>query len=62
MKNTYYWFTDQTYEMEGIKIGELITADTKISAPTGYALIGLNYSTNLVKSGVAIKVAGAKPH
>ena len=49
--NTFYWFDDSN---------NLITADTKVTkaqaqAATGYEILDLNYSTNLVKSNLATK-------
>ena len=49
--NTYYWFDDSN---------NLITADTKVTkaqvqAATGYEILDLSYSTNLVKTNLATK-------
>ena len=65
--STYYWFADAdtASDTDGVAVGDLITADTKVSkanaTSTGYAILDLGYSTNLVKTGVAVKVAGASP-
>ena len=44
---------------DGVSVGDLITADTKVSksdaTKTGYAILDLGYSTNLAKAGVATK-------
>ena len=60
--NTYYWFAEAAgtdINDKSYASGALITHDTKISKATanGYAVIDLGYSTNLVKSGIAVKVA-----
>ena len=60
--NTYYWFADGTEEVanEGdtLTAGALITSVSKInsSQTRGYEIIDLNYSTNLIKSNVAVQV------
>ena len=67
--NTYYWFADKDETIGSgddtltINSGQLITSDTRVSASdvSGYDIIDLNYSTNLAKAGVAVKVANAKP-
>ena len=66
--NTAYWFAQSDGEDingNSYSVGALITADKKISkseaASTGYGIIDLGYSTNLAKTGVAFKVANAKP-
>ena len=55
--NTHYWFA--TENGDGYSSGELITADTKVTRAqanaTGYAIVDLGYSTNLVKTEVAVK-------
>ena len=58
--NTYYWFADGTTNAaDGVSANRLITADTKVTRAqaisTGYAILDLGYSTNLVKSEVAVK-------
>ncbi len=57
--NTYYWFAQDADTTRDIKVGDLITADTKVSksnaTATGYAIIDLGYSSNLVKADVATK-------
>ena len=62
--NTYYWFADKAdkdVKGDSFEIGRLITSDKKISSSkaTGYDVIELNYSTNLVKAGVAVAVKDA---
>ena len=62
--NTYYWFAENDITEDGTtiaKAGDLITRESKISksAADGYAVIDLGYSTNLVKAGVAYKVANS---
>ena len=62
--NTYYWFEDEEFtDSTGEKQKDVwVTSISKISDSTakglsskGYSIIDLNYSTNLVKSGVAYK-------
>ena len=63
--NTYYWFAASTAtlasdSLQTAKIGDLITWDKKVSKSdigNDYAVIELNYSTNLVKAGVASVVS-----
>ncbi len=66
--NTYYWFaTEEITDTESGDVlaqkGQLITSDTRVSASdvSGYDIIDLNYSTNLAKSGVAVKVTSKPP-
>ena len=61
--NTYYWFADGTETLASDDTltadkGALITSTSKISNSqiSGYAVIDLNYSTNLIKSEVAVQV------
>ena len=57
--NTYYWFAKEADSDYSVKVGDLITASTKVTKAqansTGYGIIDLGYSTNLAKSTVAIK-------
>lgn len=62
--NTYYWFAnDAGTDVKGdpFAANALITSDKKISSSkaSGYQVIELNYSTNLVKAGVAVAVKDA---
>ena len=64
--NTYYWFatgnetlassTDES--LQTAKVGDLITSVSKVSSSqtSGYSVIDLNYSTNLLKSNIAVQV------
>ena len=61
--NTYYWFADGTEILADDDTltadkGALITSVNKInkSQVSGYSVIDLNYSTNLIKSEVAVQV------
>ena len=61
--STYYWFAQEGgTDINGDTFvkGALITHDTKVKKSdigSDYAVIDLGYSTNLVKTGVAVKVA-----
>ena len=66
--NTYYWFADggetlASDETSTVAAGALITSVTKVNTAQvrGYEVIDLNYSTNLVKSGIAYQVTAKKP-
>ncbi|MBR4903943.1 MAG: hypothetical protein IKZ53_04680 [Selenomonadaceae bacterium] len=63
--NVSYWFAtgnETPYsDSDEVKIGRLITRGSKEAVPTGWNVIDLGYSTNLVKTNVAIKVKDAKP-
>ena len=66
--NTHYWFAQNDVigaDENGTsttlaKRGDLITLDRKVTARdvAGLDVIDLGYSTNLVKTGVAVKVTG----
>ena len=61
--NTFYWFAkEDAKDVDGnilAKAGDLITANKKVTraqvTTAGYGVIDLGYSTNLVKSKVAVK-------
>ena len=60
--NTYYWFAKESgtdASGESYAQGALITTVSKVSKSdtTGYAVIDLGYSSNLVNAGVATKVS-----
>ena len=57
--STYYWFAQEggtDINGDTFVAGALITHDTKVKKSD------IGYSTNLVKTGVAVKVANAKPN
>ncbi len=61
--NTYYWFAKEDVTDSGnvlANAGNLITTESKVSKSdtTGYAIIDLGYSSNLVNAGVATKITG----
>ena len=59
--NTYYWFADEATAnaTDGLSSNQLYTWDRKVTARDVATcdIIELGYSTNLVKTGVAVKVA-----
>ena len=59
--NTYYWFAQNDIVDAQVEIGDLITwSDKKVSKNdigSDYAVIELNYATNLVKTSVAAAVS-----
>ena len=62
VNNTHYWFAQQDVKDGNTtlaKQGELITWDKKVTARdvAGLNVIDLGYSTNLAKTGLAVKVS-----
>ena len=60
--NTYYWFTNETFDDSSgdTHNGGWVTSLSKISnskanSASGYSIVDLGYSTNLVKAGLAYK-------